>query len=309
MNRKSRIAVVGSLNIDLVLRVAEFPRPGETVAGGDLGRVPGGKGANQAVAAARLGARVAMAGAVGDDDAGRQLLRALRDDGVSVREVARLTGVPTGAALIVIDRHGENQIVISPGANGRVDARRARRLRGFLARCDAVLLQNEIPLAATRETVAAAASGGARVILNPAPAFRVSRRMLGDIAAIIVNETEAATILRTSVTGAGAARDAASRLAERVGGATAVVTRGRRGAVVAADGRVRSIRAFRVNAVDTTAAGDAFVGAFVVAWLERGDPFTAARVACAAGALAATRLGAQPSLPRRAAVDRLMRNP
>ncbi len=297
------IAVVGSLNLDLVVRVARHPRPGETLLGSDYERHPGGKGANQAVAAARLGGRVRMVGRVGDDDFGSLLRSALVADGVDVDAVA-VASRPTGVAFIQVAQGGQNTIVVAPGAN---DTLRPADLDGALFRgCRALLLQLEVPLDTVRRAARLAREAGARVVLNNAPAASLGARELADVSLLLVNESEAAlTLGRATEEVVEAPQAAAHDLCERV--PAAVVTLGERGVAWAERGEPASYRAaFPVTAVDTTAAGDAFAGALAVR-LAAGDALDAAvRFASAAGALATTRPGAQPSLPGPDAVAALL---
>ena len=278
-----RLTVVGSANLDLVARAPALPRAGETVTGAVLARHPGGKGANQAVAARRLGADVRFVGCVGDDEMADAALGLARAEGVDVDGVRRDPGAPTGVALIAVDPTGENQIVVCAGTNHRI-------LPDHLpARIDGpLILQLELPI----ETVeAATARSTGFVCVNLAPAQRVSEALLRRADLLVANETEAAFY-----------GDALHQ-----GGGRVVVTRGARGAVLYQDG-VETVSAAppRVEAVDATGAGDAFVAAICVGMLEGMDPAEALRFACAAGALAATRPGAQPSLPTRAEIEDIL---
>jgi ribokinase len=259
------IAVLGSLNIDLVARCSTLPQPGETIGGAAFSRVPGGKGANQAVAAARLGARVTFAGRVGAD---RFALDALEREGVDVTRVVR-DDEESGVALILVDDEGENVIVVAPGANGRIAAADVQ-----LPAADAVLCQLEVPV----EAVAAAAEGARFFCLNAAPAAAVPPELLQRADLVIVNRFELDALGATP--------------------ALTALTLGAEGAVLLEDG-VEVARAAppRVEAVDGTAAGDAFCAALLVYLLRGLDREQALRLACAAGAFAASRFGAQPSLP------------
>jgi len=281
--QEPEVAVVGSLNLDLVIRVAALPGPGETVVGGDLFTNPGGKGANQAVAAARLGRRVAMVGRVGDDQAGRDLLAALAADGVESAQVGVLDGVPSGTAFIVVRDDGENQIVVSPGG---LD------VAGAALRAAAVtLLQLEVPL----ETVAAAAATAAgTVVLNPAPVRPLPDDLLARVDVLVPNRVELAQLAGGPVPETVAD---AVRLVEGLAARAVVVTLGADGALVVEDGRAGHVPAVPVRAVDTTAAGDAFCGGLADA-LAGGAPLQdAARWAVRVAAAACTRDGAQASLP------------
>jgi ribokinase len=291
-----RIVVLGSLNVDLVTRVAALPGPGETVLGDRLLTFTGGKGANQAVAAARLGGAVTMVGRVGRDAGGDTLLRQLSLDGVEASGVSRDADEPSGAALIMVGADGENLIAVAPGANSRVgDAEVERALRA--AGPDGLLvLQLEIP----RPAAVRAIGEGRRVLLNAAPAAPVPLEVLRGLEALVVNESEAAALLGRSVPGV----EAACAL-HAAGCALAVVTLGAAGAALCDADGARVAEPFAVQAVDTTAAGDAFVGALAVG-LAAGRPAPeAVRFANAAGAAAATRAGAQESLPRLEELRRL----
>jgi ribokinase len=289
------IMVVGSLNADLVVACDALPRPGETVVGKRFHRFPGGKGANQAVAAARLGADVRLVGCVGDDETGRWLGAHLVRDGVDNSEVHFIPEEPTGVALITVDAAGQNTIAVVSGANGRCTPELVTDALGHLE--DGILLlQLEVPLPAVAAAARVGRARGLTVILNPAPARPLPPGLLADCDYVIPNETEAMTLTGHSAEDEDGAWSAAADLAA-AGQTRAIVTLGRRGAVYAdAERRFRQ-PAWPVRAVDATAAGDAFVGAFAVA-LARGDALeTALDFAASAGALTVTRLGAQASLP------------
>lgn len=298
------ITVVGSLNLDLVVRVQRMPEPGETVLAHDYAEHPGGKGANQAVAAARVGGDVAMVGRIGRDEAGARLTSGLEADGVNVAEV-RAVDVPTGRALIEVDDAGENRIVVVPGANARWAA--ADLPAASLERADIVLLQREVPDDVVARAIHAVERAGGRSVLNLAPAGAVESDVLRRLSILVVNESEAAFLLddRAAAEVGDAPEDAARRLAEKVAG-DAVITLGARGAVHAGRGGRGRVDGYRVPVVDTTAAGDAFAGALATMLDEGRDLGRALRFACAAGACAVTRPGAQPSLPRRDEVDALV---
>jgi ribokinase len=285
------IAVVGSLNLDIVVSVPHHPAPGETVLGSDHARHPGGKGANQAVAAARQGASVAMVGRVGDDDAGRLLLGALVDAGVDASGVLVAEEAPSGIALITVDDEGENAIVVSPGANSRVSVSDVEAAADVLQAASVVLLQLEIPFEAV-ERAAGLASG--TVILNPAPAAELPRSLLAEMDVLVPNRSELER-LSGETDPATAARS--------LHPARVIATLGSQGALVVSEDGVEAIEGHEVKAVDTTAAGDCFCGA-LAAGLDRGlDLTAAARRANAAAALSTTHAGAQPSLPSSAEVD------
>jgi ribokinase len=301
----ARVAVAGSLNMDLVVRAPHIPQPGETIIGSDFRNVPGGKGANQAVAAARLGADVSMVGRVGHDTFAEPLLENLAADGVDHTYVTRDPEAATGVALIVVDDAGENSIVVASGANARFSPADVDAAEEALVDADVLLLQLESPLETVRRAAELARAHGAKVLLNPAPAQDLSDELLSLIDALIPNETEAALLTGRSVRSEKDARVAAEALWDS-GVETVIVTLGERGALLAQDGTVTLVPAFQVEAVDTTAAGDAFVGGFAVALAEGSALEEAVRWGNAAGALAATKMGAQPSLPTREALERLL---
>ena len=295
------IVVVGSLNLDLVVRMERMPEPGETVLASGYAEHAGGKGANQAVAAARSGGRVAMVGRVGDDAAGRGLRAGLEADDVDVAEV-RTVDAPTGRALIEVDDAGENRIVVVPGANARWTA--TDLPRGLLSRADVVLLQREVPDDVVAAAVALVADSGGRSVLNLSPAGRPGDAVLQALSVLLVNESEAISLASDGRERGEPAspREAARALAARIGGEV-VVTLGARGVVHAGPDGEGHVQAFAVEAVDTTGAGDAFAGALATAMDEGAALPDGLRFACAAGALAVTRQGAQPSLPHRREID------
>ena len=284
------MVVLGSINMDLVVRVPDLPRPGDTVLGDRLLTIPGGKGANQAVAAARLGATVRMVGRVGSDAFGRQLLDGLRNDGVDVGGVTSDPEAGTGAALIVVDRRGENQVTVAPGANGAVAEAEVEIVRGYLRPGDVLVVQLEIPLAAVLAAIDAARAADARVILNTAPVQAMSGVAVPKVDLLVANELEAEAL------GGPALREAVGALA---------VTLGPAGSVLYEGGRTTRIEAQKVTAIDATGAGDALVGAAAFALARGSNVEEAIRLGGAAGAAAVTKMGAQPSLPTPADLQRL----
>lgn len=298
-----RVAVLGSLNMDLVVRVEALPAPGQTVTGGELLTVPGGKGANQAVAAARLGARVRMVGRVGSDAHGEELIRGLVEDGVDVSGVTRDTRAPSGAALILVGSGGQNMIAVAPGANGRVGEHEVRALVEGLGSGDVVVMQLEIPLPAVVSAAEQARLAGARVLLNAAPSTTPADRAIPESDVLVVNEAEAADLTGTPVRDLVAAERAALRLAASA--AAVIVTMGGAGAVLCESGRSTRVAPMVVDAVDATAAGDAFVGAVAMGLAAGWSLRETVRVGSAAGAAAAGRLGARSSLPRPPDLERL----
>jgi ribokinase len=293
------VVVFGSINMDLVARAPRLPAPGETVAGSGFFTAPGGKGANQAVAAARLGAATRMVGRVGADGLGGELRDALRAAGVDDAGVLATAG-PSGVALIAVADDGQNTIIVVPGANGAVGAEDLGRLERALDGARVLLLQLEVPLEAVVAAAAAARRRGVTVVLDPAPAPAAGLPdelyRLADI--ITPNETEAAALVGFSLGDEAAAARAAAWLCERTGGA-ALVKLGARGALLAAPDGERRLDPFAVAVVDTVAAGDACNGALGAALAEGRPLAEAARWAMAAGALAVTRPGAQGAMPSR----------
>ena len=288
------ILVVGSINADLVVRAPRFPEPGETISGDDLQIIPGGKGANQAVAAARQGASVAMVGRVGNDSFGPELVDNLKANNVDTTHVQTDTQAATGTAIIVVDAHGQNSIVLSPGGNGKVSPADISQLP-FSAH-KLLLLQLEIPV----ETVLAAAQrareSGVRVLLNPAPARSLPDELISLPDFLVPNESELSLLTNQPVNDISSAESAARTLLER-GVQNVIVTLGANGALIVNKDVIKHISSFQVDVVDTTAAGDAFIGGFASALLQDKSLEEAVRSGCACGALAATKFGAQPSLP------------
>ena len=297
------IAVVGSLNLDLVVPVPRHPVPGQTVLGGDLAQHCGGKGGNQAVAVARLGRPVAMVGRVGADDAGRVLMDALAAQGVDTGRVLRTPDVPSGRALIAVDPAAENTIIVSPGANARLSPADCEAARGTLAAAKVTVLQQEVPHEANE---AAARLAGGLVLVNPAPVRAGGNPLPSRADVLLPNRSELAALLGLAPDALTEAEDVA-RAARGLRGAGAVlVTLGADGALLVEGGHSVLIRPFRVAAVDTTAAGDCFCGALACALADGETLEKAARFAAAAAALSTTRPGAQPSLPTRDEVEEFL---
>jgi len=297
------ILVVGSLNADLVVRASRFPQPGETISGDDLQVIPGGKGANQAVAAARLGAHVSMLGRVGKENFGDFLLTNLKLNHVDSQLVQR-DDASTGTAIIVVDSNGQNSIVLSAGANGKVstaDVEHASFLHHKL-----LLLQLEIPLPTVLRAAQRAKENNVRVILNPAPAKEVPDELTALTDFIIPNETELSLLTGMEVNDIQSVEKAAHVLLQR-GAQNVIVTLGSKGALIvtSASAQATPVDTYPVNVVDTTAAGDAFIGGFAVA-LDSSSLLDAVRYGCACGALATTKFGAQPSLPTKEEVGAIL---
>ena len=294
------IVVVGSINMDLVAHTHQIPVPGQTVIGTGFDTTPGGKGANQAVAVARLGYPVQMVGMVGDDVFGQALLDNLANAGVGTEAVARVSG-PSGVAPILVSESGENSIVVVPGANGKMDKAAVDRQGALIRSAGMVLCQLELPLETVGHVLALCAGAGVPVVLDPAPAAPLPDSAFRQVAWFTPNETEAAFYLGNQPNSEAAAQQLLQKGLKGV-----VLKRGSDGAYVAVAGKAAWVRPFPVKPVDTVAAGDSFNGAFAVALLEGNDPWAAARFASAAAAISVTRKGAQASMPSRADVEKFL---
>lgn len=291
------IAVLGSANMDLVVTVGRMPRLGETVMGRTFRTVPGGKGANQALAAARAGGSVVFAGAVGDDDFGRRISDLLAGDGIDTSALST-TPEPTGTAHITVDDSGDNAIVVVPGANGTVTALTDAH-RAMIDRAAVLLLQLELPLSVVTEAAAYARARGVRVMLTPAPAMPLSDDVLDLVEVLVLNEHESRLLADVADPG-----EAVAALAQRC--KSVVMTLGARGSIYAS-GTVRmSVPAFPVAPVDTTAAGDTFAGVLAVSLAEDAEVSQALRRASAAAALSVQRFGASASMPLRSEIDAVL---
>jgi ribokinase len=304
---KARVAVVGSSNMDLVVKSDRIPVVGETILGGDFLMAPGGKGANQAVAAAKLGGQVFFIAKLGDDIFGTQSLANFKKVGVNTKYVSRTKDAPSGVALIMVDATGNNLIVVAPGANQKLSAADVKRAKADIASCGAVVAQLEISL----ETVVCAAQIAKKAkspfILNPAPARPLPVELLKLVDVLTPNETEARILSGIAVNDETTARAAAEKLLE-TGVGTVILTMGIQGYLLAGRGATEFVAAHKVKAVDTTAAGDAFTGGFAFA-LAAGRPIAeAARFANYVAALSVTKMGAQPSMPTLQEVEKFRKS-
>lgn len=290
------ITVIGSLNIDLVVRASRIPRAGETLSGTDFKMIPGGKGANQAVAASRAGAPTRMIGCVGEDIFADTLRKSLRDAGVDVSGIQTVAGCPTGTAVIFVDDSGENRIVIIPGANGRVSIPRVEDIWPSIAQSTMLLLQHEIPLESVRYIIDRAHREGIPVMLNAAPFYPIPEGILAQVSVLVINETEAGSLCGFPVTDPQSAIHAA-RAIQKNDAQTVIVTLGAMGAVLANSDFNLYQPGFSIQVVDTTAAGDTFVGGYAAALCAGKAIPEALHYAAGAATLAVTKLGAQSSIP------------
>ena len=290
--KKIDVVVIGSSNTDMVIRLDRLPRPGETVIGGEFNMAAGGKGANQAVGASRAGGHVTMVACLGRDMFGNQAIDGFKKE--------------SGVALICVDKKtGENSIAVASGANGHLSVKDVENARKAIARADVVIMQLEIPLAVVEAAATLASKAGVRIILNPAPAQHLTDALLKQVSIFTPNEIEAEFYTGIKVKTLADAARACDELISR-GIETVIITLGARGSFVATKNEKKLVPSFKVTPVDTTGAGDIYNGALAVALGEGQSIFEAALFANAAGALAATRLGAQPSAPKRDEIDALL---
>lgn len=300
------IAVVGSSNTDMIIELDRIPRRGETLLGGDLKTAAGGKGANQAVAAARAGAHVAFIARVGADSLGDRALAGFAADGIDISCITRDARAPSGAALILVDRQGGNSIAVALGANSRLSPADIENARAVITGAKVVLMQLETPLRTVLAAARIAASSGALVILNPAPACELPDSLLRNISILTPNETEAEMLTGIKQSGLAGAKRAAEKLRSR-GARMVILTLGERGALIADANGTRIIKGYRVKVRDTTAAGDVFNGALAVGLTEGKSLDVSVGFANAAAALSVMKFGAQPSAPTRRQIDRFTR--
>ena len=302
---KPRVLVVGSSNTDMIIKMDRIPRPGETILGGEFITAAGGKGANQAVAAARAGGGVTFIARLGSDMFGEQALAGFTSEGINVTYITRDPASPSGVALIFVGRDGENSIAVASGANGNLSPDDVQKAREAFAGASVLVMQLETPVETLVTAAELAVQAGVRTLLNPAPARSLPNGLLKNISILTPNETEAELLTGIKVDGTSAAEEAAAKLIAR-GVQTVIITLGARGAFVATADTRRLVPGFKVEAVDTTAAGDTFNGALAVA-LAKGRPLDqAVRFAHAAAAISVTRMGAQPSAPRREEIEKFL---
>jgi len=298
-----KIVVIGSSNTDMVVKTERIPAPGETMLGGEFVMVPGGKGANQAVAAARLGADVTFVARVGDDAFGRTAIQNFEREGINTSFIVTDPRAASGIALIIVDKNGENSIAVAPGANMRLTPDDVLKARGAIEQADIVVLQFEVPMETVEAGVRLAKECGAKVLVNPAPAAKAPPGILPMTDVLTPNRIEAATLLNSS------REEDPSRLAGELlqsGVGAAIITLGSDGVLIGQSGERGWIPAVKVDAVDTTAAGDAFTGALAVGLADGSDLKSAAQFAVYAAAASVTRMGAQSSLPTREEVEKLI---
>lgn len=301
------VTVVGSFLVGLTLRAERFPALGETVIAGDFDRGPGGKGSNQAVQAARLGADVEFVGAIGDDDFGEMAVNLFASEGIGTSYLRRTTKLNTGLGFIILDRRGENRILIDPGATGSFSVDDLRAARDRIDSSDVVITQLEIPVETAAAAMETAHVAGATTILNPAPARELPPAMFSDIDVLTPNQVEARMLAGLDAQDPKDDLDVCGLLLDR-GVRCVILTRGANGATIVRRDGHEHVEPFPVQVVDSTGAGDAFNGA-LAASLAGGEPLPAsARRAAAAGALACTKLGVIPSLPNPADIDKLTAN-
>lgn len=300
VNAMDRITVIGSLNMDMVINAPRIPALGETILGGGFSTIPGGKGANQATAIARLGGDLAMAGCVGDDAFGGQLIRSLKESSVDVSNVVKIPGCSTGVAVIAVCG-GDNCIIVDPGANGHMDAARVTSLKSLIAGSAMIVLQLEIPLDAVAQAMWIAKKHDVKVLLNPAPAVPLDPEILRMTDFITPNESECGILTGRTIRTVDDAKEATMLLRDREANAV-VVTLGENGALLRDKDGPYHVTARKVTAVDTTAAGDSFTGALAWAVVHGKSMRDSVRFASLAASVTVTRRGAQTSLPSYAEV-------
>jgi len=303
--RKPKITVVGSSNTDLVGKVPKLPAPGETVMGSEFIIAPGGKGANQAVAIARIGGDVTFVAKLGMDDYGEQALKNFKKDGINTDFVFRDPDVSSGVALIFVDKTGENMLVPIPGANGKLSPDDIDKARSAIENADILVVQLEVPLEAVERAVTIAYESGVPVVLNPAPGRKLDTNLIEKVSYLTPNETEAEILTDIKVTDDTTAQEAGKKLLD-IGSKTVIITMGKRGAILITQDDSELVPAFVVESVDATAAGDAFNGGLAYAIASGKDLREAIKFGNAVGALTVTKMGAQPSMPTRDELNKFL---
>lgn len=301
--RRPNLVVVGSSNTDMVIKSERIPGGGETVLGGEFVMVPGGKGANQAVCAAKLGANVALVARIGDDVFGERSLENFKSVGVDTRFIVKDTRTTSGIALITVDAKGENAIVVAPGANYCLSPKDVDRAQDAIKNADAVVLQLEIPLETVVYTIELARELGVKVLLNPAPIRPMPKELLRLVDVLVPNQHEAVELIGRAGEGQQIDAPSAARELLVLGVGSVAITLGGEGAYVCAEGGSQFIEAMNVTPLDTTAAGDAFTASLACALAEGSSLPDAARFATRVAAIVVTKMGAQPSMPTRAEVE------
>ncbi len=292
----NKVVVIGSSNTDMVIKLERLPRPGETLLGGDFIMAAGGKGANQAVAAARLGGEVTFVARVGMDIFGEQAVQGFQKEGINTVFIVKDDASPSGVALIFVDQQGENVIAVASGANNQLSLKNVTKATEQISVADVLLMQLETPTETVRYAAQLAQESGVPVILNPAPARDIDGDLLSNVTILTPNESELGLLTGVKIVDEASVEVAAKMLRDQ-GVNTVIVTMGARGSLLLADGQLRMVPTREVTAIDTTAAGDAFNGALAVALAEGKSLEEAVRFANMAGALSATKMGAQPSMP------------
>ncbi len=304
--RRPKITVIGSSNTDLVATVPRLPSPGETVMGIDFIIAPGGKGANQAVAIARIGGDVTFIAKIGTDDNGKRSLENFKKDGINTEFVFQTDEVPSGVALIFVDKNGENMLVPVPGANGRLLPDDIDKARSAIENADIIVLQLEIPLETVKHTIEIAHKANVPIVLNPAPGRKLEPDLIKMISYITPNETEAEILTDVKVIDYNTAEESGRKLLQ-FGAKTVIVTLGKRGAMVVTHNCSQLVSAYQVNAVDATAAGDAFTGGFAYAIATGKDIISSVKFGNAVAGLTVTKMGAQPSMPTKYELEEFLK--
>lgn len=304
---KKRIVVIGSSNTDMIVNVKRIPKPGETILGGAFSMASGGKGANQAIAAARSGGSVSFVCKLGRDAFGDAALKGFVSEGIDVRPVLRDANSPSGVALVLVGSNGQNSIAVASGANSCLNTQDVQKQKALISGAGILLMQLETPLQTIQAATRIAVSAGVPVILNPAPALPLSSELLRSVSILTPNETEASILSGIRVKDLNSAGKAAGKLM-RAGVSIVIITLGAKGVLVATREFVRHVPGFKVKALDTTAAGDTFNGAMATALAEGQTLLDSVRFGCAAAAISVTRSGAQPSIPTRKEIENLIGN-